>query len=103
MSKTPIEMIQAERERQKKVEGWTEKHDDEHVNGQLADAAACYATTWEEPYILDTKNSPVQRIWPWDGKWDKRKKHHRVKCLVIAGALIVAELERLQRKEAKET
>lgn len=33
--------------------------------------------------------------WPWDKKWDKRRKHDKVRSLVIAGALIAAELDRL--------
>jgi len=52
--------------------------------------------------------------WPWfdevevtrygDGlttqvpAWDKRKKHNKLRRLVIAGALIAAEIDRLQRK-----
>ena len=32
--------------------------------------------------------------------WDKRKKHSRVRQLVIAGALIAAEIDRVRRAEA---
>ena len=86
-----LESIRIERERQVSDEGWTEEHDDQHVEGELADAAACYAATCEI-YFGD-----MQPLWPWDDEWDKRKKHDRKRRLVIAGALIVAELERMER------
>ena len=38
-----IRLIAAERQRQVDVEGWTPAHDDEHDEGELAIAAACYA------------------------------------------------------------
>lgn len=40
--KTGIELISEERQRQINVEGWTAEHDSEHVNNELALAAACY-------------------------------------------------------------
>lgn len=36
------ELIATERQRQIEAEGWTPEHDDEHINGELADAAAIY-------------------------------------------------------------
>ena len=35
--------VMAERRRQIESEGWTEEHDDKHVNRELSRAAACYA------------------------------------------------------------
>jgi hypothetical protein len=72
-----IEEIAAERARQISVEGWTPEHDDGHDFGQMSSAAACYA------------------FWPWDEKWWKPGTPRR--NLVKAGALIVAEIERLDR------
>lgn len=94
LSPTPsaaMTAIAAERERQKSVEGYTSQHDDEHFDGQIADAAACYAlATTRGP-----KASVFANLWPWDLLWwkptDKRRN------LVKAGALIVAEIERLDR------
>ena len=37
--------------------------------------------------------------WPWSKEWDKRKKHDKLRSLVIAGALIAAEIDRLQAQE----
>ena len=97
-----IKLITAERKRQVKEEGWTTKHDDEHTGGALGNAAACYATS--KKLIFFEKqgyDQPVEykELWPWGGKWDKRKKHDRIKQLKIAGALCAAEIDRLQRLE----
>lgn len=112
-----VQQIVDERKRQKEVEGWLPEHDDKHKTGELALAAACYAgnirlTDSEEGGSSDGdirhvfvkgKSSYSKSIWPWDSEWDKRDKHSRKKQLVIAGALIVAELERLERQEFSTT
>lgn len=87
--------IAAERERQVNVEGWTEKHDDEHDNFQMARAAGCYALYIDAP----TRDKFFPAHWPWDRKWWKPSDARR--NLVKAGALIVAELERLDRLAGK--
>lgn len=98
-----IEDIIAERKRQIESEGFTFEHDDKHVFGEIADAAAVYAMSPPSrhiivsPYLLDTIRD---RLWPWALMWWKPGKRRRE--LVKAGALIVAEIERLDRKEAKE-
>ena len=86
-----INLIEAERERQIHQEGWTEEHDDKHVNNELALAAACYAV----PDVFS------QGYWPptWDLSWHKSTT--RIRDLVKAGALIAAEIDRLQRIEIK--
>lgn len=88
-----LQLIAAERRRHVDVEGWTPEHDDEHAQGELAAAAACYALS-----TVDTLDeSEAKRFWPWEAKWWKLSTKKRV--LVKAGALIVAELERLIREE----
>lgn len=84
-----VERIAAERRRQIETEGWTPEHDDRHEHGELAIAAACYALHGIYPSSLP--------VWPWAKKWDKRSKHGRVRRLEIAGALIAAEIDRLER------
>ncbi len=74
--------IAAERQRQIDSEGWTPAHDDEHTEGEMAEAAACYAG-----------GSGIG--WPWHPKWWKPSDKRR--DLVKAGALIIAEIERLDR------
>ncbi|EAU4927202.1 ead/Ea22-like family protein [Salmonella enterica] len=81
----------AERQRQQSVEGWTPEHDDEHCNGELAMTAVCY--------INDTgtvnRNGGKPWGWPWDASWWKPDTRRR--NLVKAGALILAEIERIDR------
>ena len=96
------ESILIERRRQIEQEGWMPEHDDRHNEGQLAIAAACYAVAGfsDVNVFRDWNNfkSIHYDAWPWRPKWDKRKKHDRRRCLVIAGALIAAEIDRLDRK-----
>jgi hypothetical protein len=88
-----IRDVVAERERQKSVEGWTPEHDDAHPDGDLAQAAACYAA----PRFHSNTELKVGPIgWPWSWEWWKPKDRRR--DLVRAGALILAEIERLDRK-----
>lgn len=90
---TALAEIAFERERQQSVEGWTREHDDGHGAGELAAAAAAYAfsaATEGRHYAADPLG-----FWPWDAAWWKPKGARR--DLVRAGALIVAEIERLDR------
>lgn len=84
--------VLAERERHKTVEGWTEAHDDTHVEGDMARAAACYALVAAN-YPADDR--VIHRFWPWLDAWWKPTNPRR--DLVKAGALIIAEIERLDR------
>ncbi len=78
-----------ERRRQVSAEGWTPEHDDQHKTGELAKAATCYASV----YPL------AASYWPWDLKWWKPSDRRR--NLVKAAALILAEIERLDRKASE--
>jgi hypothetical protein len=93
-----VKLIAFERERQIKAERWTSEHDDEHKYGELAAAASCYAhhancqvRRFQPSYI---KNRPSD--WPWDAEWWKPSAFP-IRNLVKAGALIAAEVDRLQR------
>lgn len=92
--------VLAERERQKAVEGWTPEHDDEHKDGELACAAACYAdeASLQAVSPLDAHPSKTPLRWPWANMWWKPKSQRR--NLIKAAALILAEIERLDRAEA---
>jgi hypothetical protein len=95
--KTGIELIAEQRARQISQEGWTADHDDEHKDGEMSGAAACYAIAANElsartPYL----NSPNRSLWAWEMFWWKPGKC-AIRCLVKAGALIAAEIDRLQR------
>jgi hypothetical protein len=85
----------AERRRQVEVEDWTPDHDDGHKSGELAIAAACYALN-----ATDDTDGPEVRfvgaeLWPWADEWWKPTDPRR--DLVKAGALLIAEIERLDR------
>lgn len=84
--------VAAERQRQKDVEGWTPEHDDEHIDGSLALAAGAYA--------IASASATKPFYWPWDERWWKPTNRRR--NLVKAGALILAEIERLDRTALKE-
>jgi hypothetical protein len=88
-----IDEIAAERRRQIEAEGWTPEHDDEHDDGDLALAAACYAAGDE----VRASEPPHPSLWPGHGDWWKPTDRRR--DLIKAGALLVAEIERLDRAE----
>lgn len=95
-----IQLIVAERQRQIETESWTQEHDDQHWEGAMAAAAACYALppkTREQSLLGGTV---LFHLWPWDREWWKPKPRDRIRELVKAGALIVAEIDRLQRSRA---
>ncbi|EPG3670958.1 hypothetical protein OPQ97_002196 [Pseudomonas aeruginosa] len=87
--------VQAERRRQINAEGWTPEHDDEHADGQMARAAACYALAGSSAPNDGTAALLVSLAWPWDEQWWKPSTARR--DLVKACALALAEIERLDR------
>ena len=95
--KTGIELIAEERQRQIEVEGWTAEHDSQHKNGELANAAVCYAMTPDlENLMCNTwDNNFIIEVFPFEMSWLKRTPNNRVRDLVKAGALIAAEIDRL--------
>jgi hypothetical protein len=94
--------VLAERARQIESEGWTAAHDDVHRFGEMAGAAACYAINAAKPHATGVKfvvQRFIDEVWPWDAHWWKPKTPRA--DLVKAGALILAEIERLDRAEAR--
>jgi len=91
--------VLAERARQISVEGWTPEHDDAHVNGELRIVAAAYA---DRSHGLRVDGLPP--YWPrtWAKHWWKPIGINDLTPsrfdLVKAGALILAEIERLDRQ-----
>ncbi|MER0709916.1 hypothetical protein AAA554_14010 [Pseudomonas aeruginosa] len=79
--------VQAERRRQVEAEGWTPEHDDLYCAAELPRAAAAY--------ILNGANDEAPAIWPFSAKWWKPRDARS--NYVRAGALILAEIERLDR------
>lgn len=86
--------VAAERRRQIEVEGWTLEHDDEHSDGGMAVAAACYATA-NHQHIGGLK---ARSMWGWTGWADRGfKPTTDRRNLIKAAALLLAEIERLDR------
>ncbi|MEO1444633.1 MAG: hypothetical protein AAFV46_00070 [Cyanobacteria bacterium J06635_11] len=99
------ELIAAERRRQVEELGWDSEYDDLFNNaGELALAAACYA---HPGYDLEND-------FPWERKYDSRidtsgrlvfasnqSPEKRIELLTKAGALVAAEIDRLQRRATK--
>lgn len=92
-----LELIATELERHAAEEGWTPEHDDKHIGEELASAATCYVTPlkWRPFPVRQSGQAPL--IWPWSPRWWKPTPNDRIRELVKAGSLIVAEIERLQR------
>lgn len=115
----PLHLIAHERARQIREEGFTADHDDEHEFGELALVAALYASPVRlfMRGHLDDGGQLTCDPWPssWDSKFDKRRyagqivdpanltRQERFNLLVKAGALIIAEMERIQRQIRADT
>jgi transcriptional regulator with XRE-family HTH domain len=91
-----VELIAAERRRQVEAEGYDAAHDDEHGGGELAQAAAAYAWPGEHMRTRDGRTVHRSVLWPWDGDGSWRPGD-RLRDLTRAGALIAAEIDRLER------
>lgn len=103
---TAVRDLLAERRRQVREEGHTLERDDQYTEGQLAQAASAYAF-WADPrgfchddhidYLNST--SPIG-LWPWAKEYWKPTSPRLM--LIKAGALILAEIERLDRQTTRE-
>lgn len=89
--KSGAQLIALERARQKKIEGWTPEHDDAHEAEEMLQAAICYCAH-AATYEINLSDVP----WPWAQEW--WKPSNPIRDLTKAGALIAAEIDRLQRK-----
>lgn len=114
-----ISDITAERDRQRRLKDYTAAHDDAHDRGEMAMAAACYAAPRRIFRLIETVGGfHFADPWPWEHEFDKRTGGHsmnkhelvanedtlpgiRRRLLVKAAALLVAEIERLDRVAAK--
>ncbi|WP_343609302.1 hypothetical protein [Novosphingobium sp.] len=84
-----------ERFRQIEEYDYDAAHDDDHRQGEIAAMAAAYSQL-----STDHENEAVQQhvqgeLWPWD---ETMPRHHsRRDLLITAAALLVAEIERIDR------
>ncbi len=114
-TRTGLQRIADERNRQLHKLGWNAEHDDEHDDGSLAWAAVCYAAP-TPVYAKDPDDDGVFTFRdPFPHEWvdARQKRSHRTKNLITkaavydaqrlrllekAGALIAAEIDRLLRE-----
>lgn len=79
--------VLAERQRQINVKGWTAEHDDTYIGCELAAAAISYIEPME-----------AENYWPADWHDSSFRPSDYRRNLVRAAALLLAELERLDRQ-----
>lgn len=90
------ELIAQERLRQVEVENWTVAHDCEYVEGLLVRAAIAYTKVLTHAeYYAPPDGNEIPPEWPFDDGWWKPSSD-KVRNLVKAGALLAAEIDRLQ-------
>lgn len=105
-------LIADERRRQIEAEGYTLEHDDAEKPGALALAAIAYATCAASSpnirYAFRAHADAGQRLQYWPDDWEASafkpsrddSADSRIRELTKAGALIAAEIDRLQRAKA---
>ena len=90
-----LDLITGERAHQ--VTKWGVAHDEHHTDGSLAVVAATILVHGTDAKVVD----PLDRGSDYD-HWGLIQKHpDRLRQLTIAGALVVAELEREIRHELR--
>lgn len=94
--KTGIELIAEERQEQINKHGWTLEHDKDHDHGELAIVAATLAVMNTDAIVEE----PLEELGSGNNPWglEERLKNDRIHCLKVAGALIAAEIDRLQNQ-----
>lgn len=105
-NRTGAQRIADERARQAGAEGYSDDHDDEHTDGSLAMAAACYAAP-TRIFVRGLTRDGLRDPWPWSEDDDKRPvlpptRDERIRMLEKAGALCAAEIDRLLRQAGSE-
>lgn len=106
--KSGIELIAEERQRQIEVEFYSVEDDAARYNenseteNDLVLAAAAYALP-EKLNTVGLRENLLHRsnLFPWDKSWWKPTPDNRIKELQKAGALIAAEIDRLQHKNLR--
>lgn len=94
---TTLAEIWNERCRQVCPEGYDAAHDDAHTRGEIALMAASYAA------LAGRSSVAAIYAWPWDEAMPKSLTSEPRRQLIIAGALILAEIERIDRAAIRET
>jgi hypothetical protein len=108
MAKRMVDILEeVARERCRQIDkGFGPEHDDEHTDGELADAAAAYAANAAQTIMLGRvdeedgePDSTALQLWPF-GREDFKPGTAR-EDLIKSLALTLAEIERIDRAAAK--
>lgn len=91
--KSGIERINAERQRQIDVEGYTTLHDSRYENLELFNAGCCYYAEERTREICEGNPPEVPSSWPWSKESWKPSPDNRIRELEKAGALFKANYE----------
>jgi hypothetical protein len=103
MRRGGVGLIQDERQRQLTEEEFLPSHDEQYTKQELIRAAQSYlmaAEFIEQFHKRRTANMIQPSWWPWDEKWWKPSSDP-IRNLQKAGALIAAEIDRLEASESK--
>lgn len=105
LSKAILDVV-AERQRQWDGEGFSPERNDGYVDRELAKAALCYVQVacWKDGGRREAaKRRYAPGNWPWSLDWWKPAPvADRRRDLVKAAALILAEIERIDRAAERE-
>lgn len=101
--KTGIDLVAEERQRQIEQLGFSGNHDSQFTAGEIALAAACYACDPVPIYRHEEshRGHEFTRMTPF-GAAPVNTKHTELRKMIIAGALVVAEIDRLLAEEKLE-
>jgi hypothetical protein len=95
-------LIREERLRQIMEEGYRAAHDDSHKGFELGLAASSYLNAVVAPDEEGDENGKSRPCWDWPwAKEDWKPSDDPIRNLVKSGALIAAEIDRLQRLNGK--
>ena len=92
---TGIELIAQERKEQTEKHNWTPEHDDQHTYGELRKTASVLAMHGTDGHVVDKDGYYQTGSNPWG--LEEKLKNDDIHRLKVAGALIAAEIDRLQR------
>lgn len=99
-----LNLVKAERQKQINKHGYTPEHDDEHTDGSIADAGACYGANSDNLWAFgEYGQTGLKEVWAWDYEFFKKEDHDRKQQLIIGAAFYMAEYERIVRAEQKAT
>lgn len=93
-----------ERRRQVEDLGYDDAIDDEYIHGELRLAAACFAVQGIRDVWVKKRGKGMETVdaWPWEQRIHEKDKHSYRSRAVIACALLLADIERFDRRDRGE-